>query len=62
MKPISKLQVYDRSFEAFSAVNNALDAVPDRSGHGYLVNECRRATSSVMSNIVGRCREAARRP
>ncbi len=52
MKPIIKLQVYDRSLEAFSAVNKALDAVPARSGHGYLVNQCRRATSSVVSNIA----------
>ena len=52
MKPIIKLQVYDRSLEAFSAVNKALDTVPARSGHGYLVNQCRRATSSVVSNIA----------
>ncbi len=52
MKPIIKLQVYDRSLEAFSAVNKALDTVPARSGHGYLLNQCRRATSSVVSNVA----------
>ena len=49
---IHNLQVYDVSLQAFSAVNKALDTVPDRSGPGYLVNQCRRATSSVVSNIA----------
>ncbi len=59
MKPVIKLQVYDRSLEAFTAVNKALDTVQARSGHGYLVNQCRRATSSVVSNIA---EGAGRRP
>ena len=52
MQPVINLQAYDRSLEAFVAVNEALDSVPDRSGHGYLVTQCRRATSSVVSNIA----------
>ncbi len=49
---IHNLQVYDVSLQAFSAVNKVLDAVPDRSGHAYLVNQCRRAVSSTVSNIA----------
>ena len=49
---IHNLQVYQVSLQAFTAVNKALDAVPARSGHGYLLNQCRRATSSVVSNVA----------
>lgn len=52
MPTTHKLQVYKVSLQAFTAVNEALDAVPDRSGHGYLVTQCRRAVSSVVSNIA----------
>ena len=38
--------------EAFVAVNEVLGLVPARSGHGYLVTQCRRAVSSVVSNIA----------
>jgi four helix bundle protein len=52
MPATKNLLVYDISLQAFSAVNTALDTVPARSGHGYLVNQCRRAISSVVSNIA----------
>ena len=52
MPTTKNLLVYDISLEAFTAVNKALDTVPARSGHGYLVNQCRRAVSSVVSNIA----------
>jgi four helix bundle protein len=38
--------------EAFAVVNEALDTVQGRSGHGYLVTQCRRAVSSAVSNIA----------
>ncbi len=52
MPTTKNLLVYEISLEAFTAVNQALDTVPARSGHGYLVNQCRRAVSSVVSNIA----------
>lgn len=44
------LHVYGVSLEAFAAINEALDWVPARSGRGDLVTQCRRSTSSMISN------------
>ena len=52
MPTTHKLQAYEVSLQAFTAVNEVLDAVPDRSGHGYLVTQCRRAVSSMVSNVA----------
>ena len=52
MPATTKLQAYEVSLQAFAAVNDALDTVPPRSGHGYLVAQCRRAVSSLVSNIA----------